>query len=289
MTVDFSETWRPVLFFALLLGPTFLWLLFRAMRGRSGTARTTAEASSPAGEWVCETCRSVNPARARRCYKGCTPGPALAEPVVALDDRAIAVAPPPVVQPDRRHLEPVAVAVAVGVGAAAPAGAKPAGGARARPPAPAPIADGAPTTAPGRRAPARGRRSGPEGSPGVPVMDPGVAAAPPSPGVGGEVTARSGRRRARTVPATAQPAASAAQPAAALPALPEGDACPFLGLRRDAGTHFEFAEPEHRCYAAGAPAKVDVNHQHSFCLGTYQDCARFRARPDAVPVQPGRP
>lgn len=71
-----------VLFFALLWGPTVLWLLYRALRGPDGRVPesftraaetrqgTLVEPGAPAplDYWVCEACRSMNLRGAKRCY-----------------------------------------------------------------------------------------------------------------------------------------------------------------------------------------------------------------------------
>lgn len=52
--------------------------------------------------------------------------------------------------------------------------------------------------------------------------------------------------------------------------------CPYLGLL-DA-PHSAYAAPtqSHRCYAAGHPELVDVEHQNAFCMSdAFSDCARY--------------
>ena len=116
-------------------------------------------------------------------------------------------------------------------------------------------------------------------------------------------------------PAPERPAA-AAQPTApeALRALPDGlTICPFLGLRQDPSTRYDFPDPRSFCHSpaghetgsmaplrrfvagvtgANQAAPISMEHQRSSCLtAMHVQCARFpadrtAATPPAEPEQP---
>jgi hypothetical protein len=72
--IDFSpETLRPLLFFILLLGPTIAWILYRLAHVQPQRLPPSLREVADDGEWFCPTCRSLNHARASRCYRGCAP------------------------------------------------------------------------------------------------------------------------------------------------------------------------------------------------------------------------
>ena len=56
--------------------------------------------------------------------------------------------------------------------------------------------------------------------------------------------------------------------------------CPFLGLRNDPSTRYDFPDPGNSCRAAGArrPQPIGVEHQESRCLtAAHELCARHLA------------
>jgi len=69
--------------------------------------------------------------------------------------------------------------------------------------------------------------------------------------------------------------------AAAPPEAPAGvPVCPFLGLRSDPSTRYDFPDPGNFCRATGAKRAqpIDVEHQESRCLtAAHEQCARYRA------------
>ncbi len=278
---------------ALLWGPTALWFAYRFLRrhrgpGEAETSTGVAELVSSSqlargeilaliesdGFWICGTCRSLNRREAIRCYSCRTPTstPARQAP------------------------------------AQAPAQAQ----------APLPVSRGVPVMAEGVAA----GRTGPAPLPvsrGVPVMAEGVAAGrtalaqPPAPlpvhadGVGhisGEAavmaSARAAVGSARPQPDVRSPAPDNAE-LAALPMAPASAAtCPFLGLRDDPSTQYDFPDPGNFCHAAtgrGAqaaapatrrmfvgmagvrrPQPIGLDHQNARCLtATHQQCPLYPA------------
>ena len=164
----------------------------------------------------------------------------------------------------------------------------------------------------GRQTPGR-----PAGSPGVPVMAESIARSAGRPAVGSRVpvtAARiarsSGKAAGATVAlATSKIAAAAPKVAVLAPAhvvfavQPEASAlasvCPFLGLRDDPSTRYDFPESANRCHAASRrsagsvafpprivaafsgtkrPQPIGLEHQTTCCLTTaHKTCARYRA------------
>ena len=164
----------------------------------------------------------------------------------------------------------------------------------------------------GKRTPDR-----PAGDPGVPVMDESIARSPHRPPTGRrvQVTApshvrSSGRAAGSTVAVATSTIAPAAHEVAVL-APPHvivagrpstsvpGSVCPFLGLREDPSTRYDFPESANRCHAAsrrsaGSPAllprivaaisgtrrpqPIGMEHQTTCCLtAAHETCARYRA------------
>jgi hypothetical protein len=133
-------------------------------------------------------------------------------------------------------------------------------------------------------------------SPGVPVMAEGIARSsgglPVSPGVPvmAEGITRSSGQLAGTTRALAAPANAASArdtPVRAaelvLPAAPPRTTvsepiCPFLGLRNDPSTRYDFPDPANLCHAASSrrAQPVALEHQDSHCLAAAHDlCARY--------------
>jgi len=135
-------------------------------------------------------------------------------------------------------------------------------------------------------------------SPGVPVMADSVARSsrelPVSPGVpvmaasaarsSGEVA---GTTLALATPRNAPPVSEVhvRAPEKVLSAAPSEapggvPVCPFLGLRKDPSTRYDFPDPGNSCRAAGArrPQPISVEHQKSRCLtAAHEPCARYVA------------
>jgi hypothetical protein len=133
-------------------------------------------------------------------------------------------------------------------------------------------------------------------SPGVPVMAEGIARSsaelPVSPGV--PVMAEGIARSSDQVAGTAVAAARNATPApeilvrAAEPMLPAAPpeapvgvpVCPFLGLKDDPSTHYDFPHPANLCRAASnrRAQPIEPGHQGSHCLtAAHNLCARYPA------------
>ena len=56
--------------------------------------------------------------------------------------------------------------------------------------------------------------------------------------------------------------------------------CPFLGLRNDPSTRFDFPDPGNSCRPTGTTRSqpIDLGHQQSHCLtAAHAQCARYRA------------
>lgn len=292
-----------LLFLALLWGPTALWLIVRAARGprsrAEGTFDTTLRSAAStqalaevapddAVFWICAACRSVNRPQAGRCYscrarKGAPPlvaadGPAGSPgvPVMAQDVARSAAMPLAVTGvsattgPAPAAIPIVAEPVAVGPGrgpATVPAGLGPA--------APA-AASATPPAAAGR--PASGER----------VATPVLAGAVAAPAVAAAAAATA-------IPAASAAAAPTAPTWAGPGATPVSSACPYLGLRADRATRFDFPDDQHACHAGSgtpigqsqpsrgekrrtgnAPA-IAIDHQAAYCLsGAYPRCPRYR-------------
>ena len=68
---------------------------------------------------------------------------------------------------------------------------------------------------------------------------------------------------------------------AARPEAPAGaTVCPFLGLRNDPSTRYDFPDPGNSCRPTGATRSqpIDLEHQQSRCLtAAHTQCARYRA------------
>jgi hypothetical protein len=115
---------RPVLFFALLLGPTIAWVLYRLARGQEKRLPDAPhEAVVDEGEWFCPTCHSLNRVGTSRCYRGCPPAERVIAPVV-LDTSPypmVAVGPgrPPSTATEAGEPAPRAIPIVAGVGAPA--------------------------------------------------------------------------------------------------------------------------------------------------------------------------
>ena len=164
----------------------------------------------------------------------------------------------------------------------------------------------------GRQTPGR-----PAGSPGVPVMAKSIArssgrpaGSPGIPVTAARIARSSGKAAGATVAlATSKIALAAPKVAVLAPAhvvfagRPEASAivsvCPFLGLRDDPSTRYEFPESANRCHAASTrnagsvaffprivaafsgtkrPQPIGVAHQTTYCLTTaHETCTRFRA------------
>ncbi len=251
MTIDIPlEVLRPLLFFALLFGPTTLWLLYRATRSPTGIAPGSMSASELGSGWVCKVCNSLNLARTERCYRGCSRRPTPAAPLVPAAEAQPLVAVGPGRPLERRRQGPITLAVPAGVGAAAMVRPELANQLPSRPPADGSVVLGGAASVSNGDSTLRPGSSERPLRPGVPVME--------------------------LLPVQQTPEGRGAGDFLA----PVPDACPLLGLRRDARTHFVFPDPEHRCYATVAPGKVDVRHQETYCLRAHRDCMRFRAHRD---------
>ena len=165
----------------------------------------------------------------------------------------------------------------------------------------------------GRQTPGR-----PAGSPGVPVMAESIARSAgrpaggprvPVPVTAARIARSSGKAAGATVArATSKIAAAAPKVAVLAPAhvvfavQPEASAlvsvCPFLGLRDDPSTRYDFPESANRCHSASRrgggsvaffprtiaafsgtkrPQPIGLEHQASCCLTTaHETCARYR-------------
>ncbi|MGH2583317.1 MAG: LysM peptidoglycan-binding domain-containing protein, partial [Dehalococcoidia bacterium] len=64
-------------------------------------------------------------------------------------------------------------------------------------------------------------------------------------------------------------------------------ACPYLGVAEDRETRCAFPTDAHRCFRAGRPAPVAVEHQMDYCLtGGYSRCAVYENPATAAPSSP---
>lgn len=276
-----ADLQRALIMLGLLVGPTCLWLLYRALRGfneqemtrydQAGASAGSAEAWEPAdgsGRWACGTCGSLNQPRERRCYK-CSAPRAVPSTPVAVPVRGgpamgtDAPAGPPAPRPGVPGPAPlVAAATTGGALEAAPRGRplvavmNPAtvGGSSGAARAVAPIADT--------------RLERPPATP-VPVMDPdAVSGRPGAPAVSGRpgAPAVGGRPRAPLAPTSDDTVADRQT----TPVV-----CPRLGLRHDPTPRFP--DRAHRCAATPSPSVVPLAHQETFCFGAYPQCVHFRA------------
>jgi hypothetical protein len=103
------------------------------------------------------------------------------------------------------------------------------------------------------------------GSTGVAV---GTAVIPPAPWNAPKLPEVSG--------AAPEPLTVAARPEA--PA--DATVCPFLGLRNDPSTRYDFPDPGNSCRPTGTTRSqpIDLGHQQSRCLtAAHAQCARYRA------------
>ena len=243
---------------ALLWGPTALWLIYRALRGRQATnpielfpSASRQEANSqlvpdalgllgePAGPWVCRTCRSLNRREANRCYSCRMANNSAGRH--AADDR--------------------------------------------------PASPGVPVMA-GSIARSSGDRPA---SPGVPVMAESIARS--SGKLVGATVALTPPRKA-----PARPEVGLAPEHAVLAGPPEAtrvSECPFLGLREDPSTRYDYPDFANCCHSASErgsrstaftprilagigstkqPQRIGAEHQRSCCLtASHQQCARYLA------------
>ena len=282
------------LIIALLWGPTLLYLVFRAARGPAnrgpdpfaGNGEAADSAASGQGTilgyWLCRSCRSANRLADRRCY-GCraersavdllAPIPAPADPQPAGNGWV------PVMDPAPRF---AALADVSAHSFTAAPGVEPDG-----PPSdPEPAVAAAPATASRARRRARS------------TMVAGVATGP---AVLAEVPLATSASLAAAV---ASPAAVATPAAVAVPQTSRSapPVCPFLGLKGDPATRFDYPDQRNLCHAAtaggakalpvlqrlkplttGAKAvPIDPAHQASLCLtADHEQCARY---PVAVPI-----
>ncbi len=263
-----------VLIVALLLGPTAMWMGYRAIRGHqprstpSGATsgpmpvvqRTTDEVEAEVardGFWVCWSCRSLNRQGAATCYAchtatGSADRPAVAEPWTT---RGVPV-------------------MADGI---------------ARPVGRAPAASAASAAAPAPMVPA------------ATAASPATAAAPASAATA--VLVPGGPPSAAQTPIAHEPAPTPVPVGTSRPVGAAVSACPFLGFRDDPSTRCDFPDPRNVCHARparGAAAMlsrgwaatgrgpgrsrvIDAGHQRSTCLSArYETCARYPAAP-AVP------
>lgn len=66
--------------------------------------------------------------------------------------------------------------------------------------------------------------------------------------------------------------------------------CPHLGIRDGTDSHFGYPSRANRCYRTGEPAKIDLDHQDSFCLdAAHTTCPIFlnppaRLEPSLEPI-----
>ncbi len=252
-----------LLFVALLWGPTALWLVYRGVRGprsrdiaafgisSSAPGNDPPVADVPADEaadfWICDACRSVNRRQSRHCYS-CS----------AVRGTT------PVDRPDESGVTPWVPVMAEGI---------------ARPAAMA-VVTSTPTVMAGT-APVTPRTAD--------AGFPAETATAPRAAVRAAVAATSATT---STTAAARPDASpqplpavSLQPAPeAVPDAPAG-ACPYLGLRADPATRFDFPDATHACHARSttgrrrgprplrgargrrpdAPA-IAMDHQAAYCL-----------------------
>jgi hypothetical protein len=237
----------------LLWGPTALWLLYRAVRGRndqrivSGPLGTNAEAgdAGPADlrrglglsdeDWVCGRCRSLNRSGASRCYS-CGASASAGISVGSLGERPVPVMAPPVaatvvsVAAEPRVADESMAAVAANAAAGSPPGI---------PVAPASAATPQVSLAPAAVGGRRTRWTQTPSSappPPPPPAQPPAAPAPsaqqpsdpssPSTQAGAGSSPPSGRRSRRRTKAAAAPAAAAIEAQAAPAASAGADAAP---------------------------------------------------------------
>ena len=115
-------------------------------------------------------------------------------------------------------------------------------------------------------------------SPGVPVM--AASAARSSGEVAGTTLALATPRNAPPVSEVHVRAPEKVLSAAPSEAPGGVPVCPFLGLRKDPSTRYDFPDPGNSCRAAGArrPQPISVEHQKSRCLtAAHEPCARYVA------------
>ena len=71
--------------------------------------------------------------------------------------------------------------------------------------------------------------------------------------------------------------------------VPDGPACPFLGLATDRRSHFTYPHPGHRCFVKERPASTDASRQAKYCLARdFAACDRYLARKRPPPAFAGR-
>jgi hypothetical protein len=284
------------LIFALLWGPTLVWLIFRAVSG-PGSRRPDSFAdghapgqSSSLGPeallleyWVCKDCRSVNHQGANHCYscghdrapvehvppvRPLTPDPLLSGnswvPVMdaAPDQHATQHTAATVRRMSNGHtLNPVDPVLA---------------------PEPVPAAAVAAKAARATKRPRSARRGG--ATPATAIADASVAAhtAGAAPVLIAAADVETAPRTRRQAPASAPPV------------------CPYLGFKDDPATRCDYPDTRNVCHAAAASAAssrlsarrlvrgggampISPDHQVSLCLTTtHQQCERY---PDAAAAE----
>lgn len=269
------------LVFALLGGPTVLWLVYRVIRGPQNrrpdpftdevsvgvTSQLASELPMLSEYWVCRGCRSANRQGTSRCYS-CKEQRAIADmSAPAAVPAGPALVPVMDAAPAQRSNAPAAATVTPATVTASERTPR-----RAHPvPQPTPVAAAVAVAAtPHAAKPKRAAR------PRTPV--PEGAAAADAPGAA----------------AVAVDRAPAAQRSAASSAV----ACPYLGLQGDPATRCSYPDTRHVCHAAasGGPSllhprrlvarvagdgrtqPVDAETQATLCLtAEHAQCARFPA------------
>ena len=286
------------LIFALLWGPTLVWLVLRAASG-SGSRRpdsfadghSPGESSSLAPEallldyWVCRDCRSVNHQGANHCYScGVDRAPVEQAPPI---EQAPPVRPPtPDPLPSGNDWVPV-----MGASAAQHATQDTAATVRRMSngqtrdpiepvldPEPVPAAAVAATAARATRRPRRPRRG--DAAPAVAVADASVAAhaAAAAPVSFAAADVETAPPTVRQVPVSAPPV------------------CPYLGFKDDPATRLDYPDDRNVCHAAavsgasrpsrrrlvrggangGRSVAISTDHQVSLCLtAMHQQCERY--------------
>jgi hypothetical protein len=276
------------LVFALLCGPTVLWLGYRVIRGPENrrpdpftdrvsvgvTSQLAPELPILSEYWLCGRCRSANRQGTSRCYS-CKEERVIADmSATAAAPAAVPAAVPaalvPVMDaaPPRQTNAPAAATVTPAtVATATPATvatATPATVATVTPATvmtsartprrtqPVPQSTPAAATAGGAAAP-RAARPKRAAKPSIPVPE-GAAAAdvPGSAATAAAATAAAATAAAATaaVAAVAVDRAPAARRSAAVSAV--AVACPFLGLKGDAATRYSYPDERHVCHAAAS-------------------------------------
>jgi hypothetical protein len=264
------------LFLMLLWGPTALWLVYHAVRGRRSRRSESFRVASETvpnsllapgrpevlvaqGFWVCGECRSLNRRETGRCYSCKTMMGSTGQPTPAQQPARGMVAVMAEPEPAKAAMVPVMAqsvpVMAQSVPVIAASFGQPPGSAAPTIPAPA------------------ARRS-----------DAAVMAA-------------------LADAATPVMAALAENPTPVLTAAPRGTpvsppVCPFLGFRDDPSTRCDYPDPRNQCHATSSASRrrflpgqaganrsreIDASHQRSRCLtSAHEACARYPAVKDLV-------